>query len=81
MNAEENVRPKGDGSGAKAKRPLQLAWVVALIGCLLRLLGDLSASSGERIAGNLIALFGLAAGLWFYLEPKIGNHRPPDKTE
>jgi len=78
---EVNVRPKSEGSGAKAKRRLQLAWIVASIGCLLRLLGGLTASSGERVAGNLIALFGFAAVLLLYLVPKIGDYRPPHPSE
>jgi len=81
MSAKGNLRLRIGELGTKANRRPQFAWAIALIGCLLRLFGDLSASSGERMAGSLVALFGFVAVLWFYFESKIGNDRPPNQTE
>jgi len=81
MSAKGNLRLRIGELGTKTNRRLRLVWVVALIGCLLRLFGDLSACSGERIVGTFVGLFGFVAVLWFYFESKIGNYRPPNETE
>ena len=76
MNTEVNFGIGPAETGVKVRLWLRLAQSVAVVGCLLRLWGDLSASSSERMVGGLIALIGFVTVLCLYLVSKIGNHRP-----
>jgi hypothetical protein len=72
-----NFRLNGDEAGPKAGRRLPFAWAVVVFGGLIRLLGDLSASFGEKLAGTLLVLVGSVVVLSLRLMPRIGDSRPP----
>jgi hypothetical protein len=76
-----NFRLNGDEPGPKAERRLPFAWAVVVCGGLIRFLGDLSASLGEKLAGTLLVLVGCVPVLSLRLMPRIGDSRPPSRTD
>jgi len=59
-----------------AKARLRLAWSVAILGALIRLVGDASSFWGARVTGNLILVLGLASALCLMFLPKVGDYKP-----
>lgn len=63
------------------KAALPIAWGVALLGCVVKLVGDWSCTPTASVLGDVIALLGFGAVLISLVLSKIGEYHPARKID